>query len=110
MFGFFKKRKSLPTAEELSALTASAREDVKSKWLYFNKTVHLTADVPLCQKIDFFVQPIQQFFQTKYPVLLLGSSEMFWLTVFTAILESGTHPKEEVNSAIAELKNKYTRA
>lgn len=110
MFGFFKKRKSVPTAEELSALTASALEDVKSKWLYFNETVHLKADVPLSQKIDFFVQPIQQFFQTKYPLLLLGSSEIFWLTVFTAILESGTHPKEEVNSAIAELKSKYARA
>ena len=109
MFNLFKKRKSAPTAEELSALTVSAREDVKSKWLYYNETVHLTAGVPLSQKIDFFVQPIQQFFQIKYPLLLLGSSEIFWLTVFTAILESDTHPKEEVNSAIAELKSKYAR-
>jgi hypothetical protein len=110
MFGFFKKRQSAPTAEELSALSASALEDVKSKWVYFNQTIHLKADVPLSQKIDFFAQPVQQFFETKYPLLLLGSSEIFWLTVFTAILESGTHPKEEVNSAIAELKSKYARA
>ena len=109
MFGFFKKRKSEPPADELSAQTASALEDVKGKWIYFNETIHLKTDVPLSQKIDFFVQPIQQFFQSKYPLLLLGPSEIFWLTVFTAILESGTHPKEEVNAAIAELKEKYAR-
>ena len=109
MFGFFKKRKSAPTADELSAQTASALEEVKGKWIYFNETIHLKADIPLSQKIDLFVQPIQQFFQSKYPLLLLGSSEIFWLTVFTAILESGTHPKEEVNAAIAELKGKYAR-
>ena len=82
---------------------------MKGKWIYFNETIHLKADVPLPQKIDLFVQPIQQFFQSKYPLLLLGLSEIFWLTVFTAILESGTHPKEEVNAAIAELKGKYAR-
>lgn len=107
MFDFFKKRQSAPTAEDLSALAASALEDVKNKWVYFNQTLQLKAEVPLSEKIDFFAQPIQHFFQTKYPLLLNGSSEIFWLTVFTAILESGTHPKEEVNSAIAELKSKY---
>jgi len=104
MFGFFKKRPSVSFADELSRLTASASEDVKGKWVQFNQAVHLKAEVPLSQKIDLFVQPVQQFFQNKYPVLLQGPAEIFWLTVFTAILESGTHPKEEVNAAIAELK------
>lgn len=110
MFGFFKKKPSVPSADELKQLTASAREDVKAKWVHFHQTVHLKAEVPLSEKIDFFVQPVQQFFQNKYPVLLQGPSEIFWLTVFTAILESGTHPKEAVNAAIAELKKKYGRS
>jgi len=110
MFECFKKRPPAPSADELRQLTASACEDVKAKWLHFHETVHLQAEVPLSQKIDFFVQPVHQFFENKYPVLLRGPSEIFWLTVFTAILESGTHPKEAVNAAIAELKTKYSRS
>lgn len=110
MFGFFKKKPPVPSADELMLLTASAREDVKAKWIHFHQTVHLKAEVPLSEKIDFFVQPVQQFFQIKYPVLLQGPSEIFWLTVFTGILESGTHSKEAVNAAIAELKKKYGRS
>ncbi|MEK6663459.1 MAG: hypothetical protein AABY73_06295 [Pseudomonadota bacterium] len=109
MFGLFKKRQAVPSAEELNRRTAAAREDVKDKWIQFNNTVRLKAEIPLSQKIDSFAQPVQQFFQIKYPVLLQGPTEIFWLTVFTAILESGTHPKEEVNAAISELRRKYAR-
>ena len=110
MFEFFKKKPSVPSADELKQLTVAAREDVKGKWIHFHKTVHFSAEDPLSQKIDFFIQPVHQFVQNKYPVLLSGPSEIFWLTVFTAILESGTHPKETVNAAIAELKPKYVRS
>lgn len=110
MFGLFKKRASVPSADDLRRLTASARDDVRAKWLQFNETVHLKTETPLSQRIDAFAQPIQQFFESKYPALLLGSSEIFWLTIFTAILESGTHPEAEVNAAIAELKSKYARS
>jgi hypothetical protein len=110
VFGFFKKkRQEFPSAEELKRLTAAAREEVKAKWIYFNETIQLNEAVPLSQKIDFFVQPIQEFFKNKYPILLIGPTEIFWLTVFTAILESGTHSKESVNAAIEELRGKYAR-
>ena len=109
MFNLFKKRAAIPSADELQKLTASAREDVKAKWIQFNETVHLKAEVPLSQRIDLFAQPIRQFFESKYPALLLGTSEIFWLTIFTAILQSGTHPKEDVNAAIGKLKLKYAR-
>lgn len=109
MFGLFKKRAAVPSADDLRRLTVSAREDVKAKWVQFNETVHLKPGIPLSQRIDAFAQPIQQFFETKYPALLLGSSELFWLTIFTAILESGTHPKDEVNAAVGELRSKYAR-
>lgn len=35
---------------------------------------------------------------------------MFWLILFTAILESGTHPKDEVNAAIADLQQKQPQS
>jgi uncharacterized protein (DUF2132 family) len=110
MFGLFKNKPAAPSAKELKRLTGLAREDVKAKWIHYHKTIHLSPDVPLSQKIDFFVQPVHQFFESKYPLLLAGPTEIFWLTVFTAILESGTHPKEAVNAAIAELKSKYARS
>lgn len=110
MFNFFKKRSAIPSAQELNRLTAAACEDVKTKWIYFNQTFHLSTEIPLPQKINFFCQPIQEFFQNKYPVLLQGPAEIFWLTVFTAILESKTHAKEEVNAAIEELRCSYVKA
>lgn len=97
-------------ADELKGMLVAARHDVKDKWVYFHSNIHLKADVPLSQKIELFPNPLQQFFQTKYPVLLAGPSEMYWLTIFTAILESGTHPKDEVNAAIADLQAKYAKS
>jgi hypothetical protein len=107
MFGLFKKRSPFPSAEELSSLAASASTEVREKWEYFHRTVHLKAEVPLAQKIDLFSQPLSQFFHTKYPQLLAGGSEIFWLTIFTAVLESRTHPTEEVNAAVEQLRGKY---
>lgn len=107
MFGLFKKRNQFLSAEELSRLSQAARAEVREKWLQFHHSVHLEAGVPLAQKIDLFAQPLAEFFQQHYPQLLLGGSEIFWLTTFTAILESGTHSKDEVNSAVVQLQAKY---
>ena len=109
MFGLFKKRLTIPNAEELDHLATAAADETRTKWLYFHQTVHLQPEVPLAEKIDFFAQPLSQFFRSKYPQLLLGGSEIFWLTIFTAVLESGTHPKDEVNAAVEQLQAKYGR-
>jgi len=106
MFGLFKKRALLPSPEEVQRIAASARQDIKSKWIFFNQTIHLKAEVPLSQKIDMFAQPLREFIKKKYPLLLM-SGEIFWLTVLSAILESGTHTKEAVNRATEELQSKY---
>ena len=104
MFGFFKKRS---TTTELENSTSAALEDVKRKWIDFDAALIFKDGVPLSEVIEIFAQPIQEFFQNKYPVILLGPAETFWLIVFTAILESETHPKKEVNAAIEELQEKY---
>jgi hypothetical protein len=106
MFSLFKKRKA-PTPDELRSQTAIATDAIKSKWIYLNSTVHFRAEIPLSAKIDAFITPIHLFFEKSYPVLAAGPAEVFWLTTFTAILESGTHSKEQINAAIAELRPKY---
>ncbi|MGO9327450.1 MAG: hypothetical protein ACLQJ0_04965 [Steroidobacteraceae bacterium] len=114
MFSLFKKRKVAPSSEDFAAILRQQRdavcEDFKVRWIAFNNAVHFKAEVPLSEKIDAFASPIQQYYESKYPILASGTAEMFWLALFTAILESGTHPKEQVNGAIAELKGKYARA
>jgi hypothetical protein len=109
MFGFFKKRDKFANAAELSSQSDAALREVKEKWIYFHNTIHLKDDVPLSLKIDAFSQPVAQFFQQKYPQLLLGGSQIFWMTIFTAVLESGTHSTDQVNAAISQLQKKYAR-
>jgi hypothetical protein len=109
MFSLFKKRTAVPTPEELGGQTSTATEDIKAKWIHFHNTVHFKVEIPLSEKIDAFIKPIHLFFEKKYPALAVGPVEVFWLATFTAILESGTHPKELVNAAIAELRSKYAR-
>jgi len=110
MFNLFKKKKaSLPAFQDLGALAAQATDETREKWLHFHRNVHLKEEVSLATKIDLFSQPLAQFFNTKYSQLLLGSPDIFWMAVFTAVLESGTHPKEQVNAAVEELRSKYGR-
>jgi hypothetical protein len=109
MFDWLKSKPSraLPSAGELSAITSAAINDVKEKWVRFDAAMQMKADVPLSAKMGAFVEAIPQFLESKYPTVMHGSAEVFWLTVFTAILESGTHAKDDVNRAIGELKKTY---
>jgi hypothetical protein len=94
-------------ADELSAMATAAMTDVKAKWIQFNSTIHLKAGIPLAVKMESFAEPTAAFIGKKYPVLMSGPAEMFWLMIFTAVLETGTHAKDEVNAAIGELKRKF---
>lgn len=95
------------SAGQSQALIAEIIEEVKSRWLYFRDNIHLNSDVSLAKEIDIFVVPIKEFIGDKYPELLNGPSDAFWLSIFMAILDSGTHSKDEVNTAIADLQKKY---
>lgn len=107
MFNFFKKRNSVPEMDSLAALSDSALAAVKGKWIVYDSSVKLNDSVSLGQKIDLFADPLLEFFRAEYPALLLGGWDVFWLTVFTAVLQSGTHSKEEINAAISQLRSKY---
>jgi hypothetical protein len=109
MFQWLKRKPptAAQMADDLRAMTSAAITDVKAKWIQFDSDIHTKADVPLSSKMGIFIEAIPIFLKKKYPHIFLGTSEMFWLTVFTAILESGTHSKDKVNAAIAELKKTY---
>ena len=79
----------------------------KEKWVFFNSQLHLVEGTPLSKKIDLFAMPLREFFQKNHPQLLAGGSEIFWMTIFTAVLEAKTHSKEDVNAAIEQLSAKY---
>lgn len=107
MFRFSKKKSAKPSESGIDRITDAAVADVKGKWNTFHTTMHFKDDVPLSTLIDTFSQPIFEFFKLKYPALLVDS-EIFWLTIFTAVLESGSHSKEDVNHAVEVLKRKYS--
>ena len=111
MFGRVRNKKSQADAlaDELTSQTAECVEKIKAKWVYFNKTVKSKEGVPLWVMIELFAKPVQEFVEKYYPLLLTGPIFHFWMMIFTAILESGTHPRETVNQAIAELEKKYAR-
>ena len=106
MFRFFRKRRKLSPMEELLNM---AIEDVKDKWINYTQTLRFKNDAPLSENIDIFAHPLVEFFKKRYLNLYQYDSSIFWNTVSVAILNSKTHPKDEVNLAIIELDAKYAK-
>lgn len=94
-------------AEQMKASLLECTELIRVKWISFNDTLKFKEGVPLSDVIEMFAAPVSQFVENNYPLLLAGGGKMFWMMLFTAILESGTHPKDEVNAAIAVLERKF---
>ena len=82
---------------------------LREKWVSFCERVPFRGDVPLSERIEAFAVPAAKFVDNEYPVLMAGDERLFWLMLFTAVLESGTHPKDEVNAATEELTAKLAR-
>lgn len=96
-------------AAELNQLVEQCVIDLKNKWLGYCQVLVFKDEVPLSDRIDGFAYPVQEFVRSKYPVLLSDGGSMFWMMVFTAVIESGTHPIEEVSAATKALEKKYKR-
>lgn len=94
-------------ADQMKASLVECTEQIRVKWIGFNDTLKFKDGVPLAGVIEMFAIPVSQFVENNYPLLLAGGGKMFWMMLFTAILESGTHPKNEVNAAIAVLEKKF---
>ncbi|MDX2511797.1 MAG: hypothetical protein QNK25_07090 [Desulfobacterales bacterium] len=103
----FGKNKNNDVADNMKKLADKAREEVRDKWIDHNDTLSLKKEVPLSKRIDTFVLPVSEYFNDKYPILVSDGGEIFWHTVAAGIVESGTHPKNEINAAFEELRGKY---
>jgi hypothetical protein len=94
---------------QLNQMVSSACRDVAEEWVRFHRNSAARDAMPLEERLEGFVKDMQPFLDRKYPLLSPGSNGMFWLTTLTAILESGTHPKADINAAIAALRVQYER-
>lgn len=101
MFRLFRKKRKSGPMEDLLDL---AVEDLKDKWIDYTKTFRFKNTVPLSENIYIFAQTLVGFFKERYLTLYQFSGSIFWYVVSTAILESKTHPKGNLNEAIKELE------
>lgn len=109
MFGIFKKRakKELST-DELKAQMDKAVQALPGKWIEFHRQLKFKTDVQLSEIIEIFLTPAREYIVTQYPAFASAPNEVIWMIVFTAVMEAGTHTKEDVNEAVAILEAKYT--
>ena len=82
--------------------TSAIVDDIKARWIWYIENIHVRDDVPLYLRIDSFATMIFASFNQ-----IEGLESLFWLSVFTAILESKTHTADEVNEAARMLRPKY---
>lgn len=108
MFRWLRKH-SVPASADLSAIVAAATSDLSATWKEFIAAVHLKLEVSLATRIDIFCGPASKFLANKYPALSNTPPHVFWMMIFTVVLESKTHSGEDVNRAISELRAKYAK-
>jgi hypothetical protein len=106
--GWFSRKPQAPDIEaEVKAISDLCVEAFKLMWSGLNSK----ADTPeaLAAEIEEFSQSAFWFMFTKFPLTKQAPPYFLWLTVFTAVLESKTHPTAQVNEAIELLRAKYVQ-
>ena len=111
MFGLFKKRKPTPSpsSDELKAHMDITTDALRTKWTDLHQQLKFKSDVPLSEIIETFIVPAREYVISKYPEFSGLPNQVVWTMVFSAVMESGTHSKEAVNEAVAELDAKYAK-
>ena len=102
MFEFLQKDVQNRTAEGMLAVAHIAREEIQEKWLSFNDGMPDDKGASLSEKMGLFYPSITNLFDEKYPILVLSGQDVLMPTVTRAIYASGTHPREQVDAAIAQ--------
>jgi hypothetical protein len=108
---FWRKRKPREEeiADQLRAEAAKVVEVLKRKWVEFQTLVPFRADVPLADRIEAFVMPAREGILKHYPIMHVAPDGLIWEMIFVAVIESRTHPPEEVSKARASLAAKYVQ-
>ena len=107
MLGLFKKRRRQSEGVDSTALVKAASNDIKEKWIHFNNTMHYKAEVTLAERIEAFGEPVSLFYRDHHPLLFALGPDVFWIIVYGAIRDSGTHPPDLVNAAVAQVRANY---
>ena len=110
MFGLFKNRSQAKALDaELRAQMESATNNLGQKWLQFHEELKFKDDVPLSEIIEIFLSPAREFVLKKYPGFSNAPNSVIWMMVFSAVMKSETHSKDEVNEAVSILESKYAK-
>lgn len=104
---FWKKKKTL--TDQVKAHSDAIVASLNPKWKVFCQTMPFKVEVPLADRIEAFASPAIAGMLQHYSWTKAAPPGMLWMMVFTAILESKTHPVADVNAAIAQLEAKYAR-
>ena len=108
MFGLFKKRKPpTPPPIDPDVRMEDAINSIKNKWIALNDKLVFKEGLPLSEIIEVFITPVREYIFSAYPEYYDAPNDLIWIMVFNAVMDSGTHPKSEVNEAVAELEGKY---
>ncbi len=108
MFGIFERRSETPpSGDELKAKMDIATDALRGKWTDFHQQLKFKGDVHLSEIIEIFIVPAREYVISTYPEFSAAPNQMLWMMVFSAVMESGTHSKEVVNEAVAQLEAKY---
>ena len=109
MFGIFKKWKAAqPSSAEVVTQSNAATEALKDKWFDFNQQLKFKEEGSLAEIMEVFIIPAKEYVLSTYPLFSNASNQEIWMMVFTAVIDSGTHPYEVVNKAAYDLEKKYS--
>jgi hypothetical protein len=104
MLGWFRK-KSAPLTPEIQKIYDQCVTVCTRTWRELNPKT--TTEEQLAHEIEGFGSSATAFIYTKFPIMKQAPPNLLWLIVFTAVLESNTHPAADVNKAIDMLRAKY---
>jgi len=104
-----KPEQSTPTARELSRAVGEACDALREEWVRFDHTLRLGEHEPLERKLDLFVHAARSHVARDCPLLVPGSSAMFFLATFAAVMASGTHPRAELSEAVRRVQMRYLK-
>ena len=109
MFGKKRKSREDEIAEQLHAEAARVVEILTGKWVQFQTMVPFRADVPLADRIEAFMMPAREGILQNVPIMRMAPNALIWEMIFVAVIESKTHPADEVSKARETLAAKYAQ-
>ena len=78
-----------------------------SKWQQFDAKMHFSEDKALARKMDAFGDLAYTYLDKNYSQIV-AEPRLVWPIMVEAIYQSGTYSKDEINSALADLRHLHS--